>query len=266
MDGRSSVSDVLRRVGKFCRRYGLIGGIQLWYRLRQHVGKPTGELHEFLIPGLKHPIALRVNTSDFEVFHRIFIDGELDFDLRKVPTRIVDAGANIGLASLYLLSRFPHARILALEIEDSNFALLRRNTSAYPNVTCLKMALWSGAARLGIANPTDEHWMFRVTPAASDDAGGVPAVGVKDLMELFEGKHIDLLKIDIEGAEKQVFQDGADEWIDQVDTIAVELHDRFEPGCEAALAGSLENHKHEISMAGEYTVVRLNQGSLSTAS
>jgi hypothetical protein len=73
------------------------------------------------------------------------------------------------------------------------------------------------------------------------------------------------LKIDIEGAEKEVFQRGMDEWIDQVDTIAVELHDNIEPGCFKALASSLKNRRHEFFKLGEYTIVHLHQKPLQPA-
>lgn len=63
----------------------------------------------------------------------------------------------------------------------------------------------------------------------------VISLGVKEVAQEFEHFHIDLLKLDIEGAEKEVFLHGSEEWLDQVDVIAVELHDRLEPGCRAAL-------------------------------
>ena len=126
-------------------------------------------------------------TSDVEVFHQIFVDGELEFDLHMLPSRNIDAGANIGLAAVYFSSRFPEAKILALEVEAANFELLRHNTAFYPNITCLKKALWSGPANLSIANPTAESMSFQVSPSAKGDEEGILAVGVKDLAEMFRG-------------------------------------------------------------------------------
>ena len=140
---------------------------------------------------------------------------------------------------------------------NPNFELLRHNTEFYPNITCLKKALWSGPANLSIANPTAESMSFRVSPSAQGDKEGILAVGVKDLAEMFEGSRIDLLKIDIEGAEKEVFQHGMNQWIDQVDTIAVELHDRFQPGCHKALVDSLKDRSHRMYKLGEYTIINL---------
>ena len=132
-------SSVLKRIRKFQKRFGYARGLLLWARLRQHVKKQP--LHVVQIPGLRNPVALRTKTSDVEVFHQIFVDGELEFDLHMSPSRIIDAGANVGLAAVYFSSRFPEAKILALEIESANFELLRRNTAFYANITWLKKAL-----------------------------------------------------------------------------------------------------------------------------
>ena len=50
--------------------------------------------------------------------------------------------------------------------------------------------------------------------------------------------YIDILKIDIEGAEKEVFSDTS-AWIEKVDSIIIELHERMKPGCISSFyAGS----------------------------
>jgi FkbM family methyltransferase len=181
----------------------------------------------------------------------------LDFQMSEDPTTIVDAGANIGLASLYFAHRFPKAKIVALEVDQSNFDLLVRNTKAYANVTCLKKALWSKQAQLNILNPTDEPWAFRVGEVANDDGTSIPALGVDDLLVEFESGRIDLLKMDIEGAEKEVFQNRTDKWIDRIGVIAVELHDHIAPGASQSLNEALRGRRHQESASGEYTIIRL---------
>ena len=44
---------------------------------------------------------------------------------------------------------------------------------------------------------------------------------------------IDILKLDIEGAELEVFET-SESWIGKVGMLAVETHDRFRPGCSKA--------------------------------
>lgn len=242
---------------KYRQRFGQVAGFLLWFHLRQHLDHIRGTWHSVRVPGFHDPVTLRAGTSDVLAFIQLFIDGELDFQMPKEPATIVDAGANIGLASLYFANRFPKAKILALEVDQANFELLVRNTKAYANITCLKKAVWSKQAQLNILNPTDEPWAFRVGEVASADGTSIPAVGIHDLLTEFESGRIDLLKMDIEGAEKEVFQNGADKWIDRIGVIAVELHDNIAPGVSQLLNKALQGRNHKVSTSGEYTIVRL---------
>ncbi|MBA3753687.1 MAG: hypothetical protein H0X01_06045 [Nitrospira sp.] len=105
---------------KYRRRFGQVAGFLPWFHLRQHLKSTRGTWHEVRVPRLGHPIFLRAGTSDVLVFIQIFIDGELDFPMPEEPSSIVDAGANIGLASLYFAQRFQKAKIVALEVDQSN--------------------------------------------------------------------------------------------------------------------------------------------------
>ena len=251
------LSRLLTPSRKYRHRFGHIAGFRLWFHLRQHLRRSRGTWHEVQVPGFNHPVTLRAGTSDVLAFIQILIDGELDFPMDEEPATIVDAGANIGLASLYFAHRFPQAKIVALEVDQSNFELLVRNTKAYANITCLKNALWSKQAQLNILNPKDEPWAFRVGEVASDDGTSIPALGVDDLLTEFESGRIDLLKVDIEGAEKEVFQNGTAKWIHRIGVLAVELHDHIVPGASQSLNQALQGHNHQASTSGEYTIIRL---------
>lgn len=249
---------VIEASRKYRRRYGWLKGLLLWFHLRQHVNAVRGTLHKVRVPGLDFPIFLRAGTSDVLAFIQIFVDGELGFDILSSPKNIVDAGANIGLASIYFAHRFPSAKILALEIDQANFELLTKNTKSYPNISCTKTALWSGEAQVAIVNPTDEPWAFRVVEVKNGHPMSLRAQGIGGLMQYFKGQRIDLLKIDIEGSEKEVFHNGASEWINHIGMIAVELHDNIEPGCSLALTEALSGHSHRLDRSGEYTIVYLD--------
>jgi hypothetical protein len=81
-----------------------------------------------------------------------------------------------------------------------------------------------------------------------------PSISVADLMRSFDLDHIDVLKLDIEGSEKEVFEDSA-EWIDRVSAIAIELHDRFKSGCSRAFYAATTGFAHEVTR-DEDTFVR----------
>jgi FkbM family methyltransferase len=199
---------------------------------------------------------LRAGTSDVPVFRQIFVQQELGFPVEGDPRVIVDAGANIGLASLYFSARFPRARILALEVEPSNFRMLETNTEGCPQVTPLLLGLWSRRTRLRINNPGAQHWAFTVSEAGEAGHGTVEGVGVGDILGEYGLSTIDLLKLDVEGAELEVFSEHAAPWVARVGTIAVEFHDRFRPGCYQAALRALRGQGYTLTKWGEYTVFR----------
>ena len=82
--------------------------------------------------GLNHPLWLRLRTTDVSVFEEIIVNSEYHFEYAGEPRTIVDAGANIGLTSVFFANRFPQARIFAIEPEAQNFEMLKKNTGAYP--------------------------------------------------------------------------------------------------------------------------------------
>jgi FkbM family methyltransferase len=177
---------------------------------------------------------LRIPSSDLHVFEQVFMREEYDFATIRAPEVIIDAGANIGLASIYFASRFPACRIIALEPESENFRMLERNAAHYPNIVPVHGALWHEEGTIDLVDPGLGAWGF-MTDGASGDVRGerkhsVAAYTVESLMRTHGLDRIDLLKVDIEGAEREVFSH-AQGWIERVDALIVELHERMKSGC-----------------------------------
>ena len=194
-------------------------------------------------PLARHPFVVRCPSSDIPTYEQIFLKQEYDFRVRRPPQVIVDAGANIGMASIYFASRFPEARIIAIEPEDSNVELLRRNTRDYPNVTVFHGALWGRDESLNVVDRKFGKWGF-MTEAATDpqptDATVTQrtrGISVPTLLEEHGIQKIDIFKIDIEGAEKELFEDSG-AWIGRTNALIVELHDRMKPGCSESFAAA----------------------------
>lgn len=185
-------------------------------------GKETSEL---VSKYSDHPIQARGGSSDFQVFDQIFLDREyrcLD-GLRGVRT-IIDAGANVGYSSAYLLSQFPDARVIAIEPDPGNFSMLQRNLKPFGDrAITLQAALWSEPTTLDFRDETAEAWAFEVGEAGAD-GGNVQAIDMPHLVQTYGLTRIDLLKIDIEGAEEAVFSAQELGWLDIVDNIVIELH------------------------------------------
>jgi FkbM family methyltransferase len=146
---------------------------------------------------------------------------------------IIDCGANIGVTSLYLAQVYPNARIISIEPQPDNFALLLRNTENVPQIEALHAAV-VGTSRPSVAFSTKrEGWAGRI----SEDGGiQVPAITLDEVLR-FSLSRVDLLKVDIEGAEAEVFAHGS--YLDRVQHVVAELH---EPYTCAAFAEAMRRH------------------------
>ena len=190
-------------------------------------------------PGVKHPVHLRLRTSDVGVFRQVLVTREYDAEFRKNPCVIIDAGANIGLTSVFYANKYPDATIISVEPESSNFEILKKNTELYPNITAVHAALWKGNGQISVVDPGQGHYGFRTVESAdaarpANRRNPVPSVTVDHLMEVYGLKFVDILKIDIEASEKEVFENSAG-WIERVGVVVVELHDNVKAGCSRSV-------------------------------
>jgi len=198
----------------------------------------------------RHPFRLRIPSSDIPVFKQIFIDHAYDFQVETQPEVIVDAGANIGLASIYFANRYPNAKIIAIEPEQSNYALLEDNTAPYPNIIPVQAALWNTNEEINLVDPGLGKWGFMTAlKESSENPPGntchtVMAMTMDSIMRNFGLEKIDILKMDIEGAEREVFSD-ATSWIYKVDSIIIELHERMKAGCNRSFYCGTNGFDHE---------------------
>ncbi len=171
---------------------------------------------------------------------------------------ILDAGANVGYATKWFADRFPNATVIAIEPDAQNVAMIRRNTIGLENVRVVHAALAAVTGTTVVVDPGQGSWGLR----AGDHAQGqgvvvseVECVTISQLLEQFDMKCIDILKIDIEGAELDVLTDAA-EWIHLVKTMIVELHDRFRPGCLDAWVKAVSDFDHHVVGGENYYSLR----------
>lgn len=190
---------------------------------------------------IRSPIFLRVPSTDVESFNKIFIRREYEFNVKAEPRVILDAGANIGLTAVFFANRYPDASIIAVEPEESNLEILRRNIGPYPNITCVPGALWDRNETIDLIDPGLGKWGF-ITRARKDSGQNrnnivdqVQGMTVEAIMAEHSIDRIDILKMDIEGAEREVFQD-CGKWIERTGAIVIEIHDHLKPGCEESVS------------------------------
>lgn len=169
------------------------------------------------------PVVLRGMTSDVTVFYEIFA-----LRIYKIPKTevisIIDLGANVGYASIYFSHFCPKARIIAVEPEYSNYQTLVENTQHLKNVDCVHAAIWPQETELALQNPGAANWSFHYDETVEQtDVPIIKTQTLPGLIEKFALKRINLLKIDIEGAEKNLFSANTG-WLHHVDCMQIEIH------------------------------------------
>lgn len=214
------------------------------------------------VPGSGAGLLVRLGTSDIEVFVQVYGWRQYEWEFTVAPRVIVDAGAYTGLSTAFFAMRYPDAKIVAIEPDDTNFGMLARNTARFANVHLLQAALWSESGMVSLMDPGDGAWGIRLTESARAGASetapsgkAVRAVTVPDVMQAHGLGRIDLLKVDIEGSEMEVFSH-ADPWISSVQAISVELHDRFKPGCSSAFFKAVEDFPVQLQRGEDVFTAR----------
>ena len=205
------------------------------------------------IQGLPTPFAYRPNTSDEPVIKSIFQFQEYALPIQNFqPKLILDCGGNIGCAAVYFTNKYPDAKIYSVEPEKNNFQMLKFNTCLYENIYPVNSAMWDKETFIKVEDRGFGEWGFMTFETTADDPNAFKTVTVAKLLKDSGFDEIDLLKVDIEGAEKEVF--GAadvDEWLPKVKVIAIELHDRMKDGCSYEFFKAVSKYQWHFAFRGE---------------
>ena len=214
------------------------------------------------LSGIAHPIHMRPGSSDGKVFLQIFVDKDYEFNLGFEPEIIIDGGANIGLTSIYLKNKYPNAKIIAVEPDAENLEVLQTNLGKYSNVFVKHAGLWSKKARGKIYDKYGVGKWGLVVEEFDGEAGQknlmlTDTLTIPDIMDEFGLDRIDLLKLDIETAEKEVFGGNYMTWLPKTKAIIIELHDSVAKGCSKPFFLAINNAFSNYSYypLGENTVI-----------
>lgn len=230
---------------------------QAFYAIgRNEARLPTGELYR--MPTLGTGLALwgRAGSTDRLVFEEIFMRGDYDvFRGGESPRNIVDVGANVGYASAFLLSRFPDARVLAIEPDAGNLAVARRNLAAFGDrVTIVEGAVWSHRTGLCLVRDAGAgEWGITMRECRKGETADLVGMDMTDVIARAGDTEIDLLKIDIEGGERALFGGNAARWLSRVGMLIVELHDA---AARAAFEAATKGVSLDTSTHGDVVVAR----------
>lgn len=210
-------------------------------------------------------LSMRIDDSDIRVFKQIFVDNEYDsLNLPETANTIVDLGANIGLSALFFLKKYPNAHIIAVEPDTVNFEFMKKNLEDYSNhVALLQAAIWPSDGEVSLVEHDESNeglgaWGYRTETLTEGAEASVSAISIPTLMNQFSMDFIDILKVDIEGAEYELFEKDYESWLDKVGLIIIETHDRFKPNSEAMVRNALNGRFTELPQKGENLFFKKN--------
>jgi FkbM family methyltransferase len=239
----------------YAAAFGYTRGASLLLTSRR--ASKLGKRMEVVLPGTDIPLTLRLGTSDISVFKDIFIDLEYGWVFNTSPSVIIDVGGYTGLSAAFFAHTYPEAMIIAIEPDAQNYDLLMLNTARFPNVHAVRAAVWKESGTISLTDPGTGAWGLRVSESHASVTGGdlVRAVTIDEIRKEFGLDRIHLLKVDVEGSEKEIFST-ADSWISSVDAICIELHDRFKVGCTRSFFMAVQDFPIELHRSEDVLVAR----------
>jgi len=149
------------------------------------------------------------DPAELEVIREIFLDDEYKVALQRDPEVIFDLGSNIGASILFFHSRYPNARIVGVEPDPKTFSAATGNVGHLPSVTLMNVAVAGRLARRTFHSSSESAFSSFTEftgPQPHSQALTVPSMTIDSIMEETHVDTVDLMKIDIEGAEFEAIQ------------------------------------------------------------
>lgn len=195
-------------------------------RLRRKDAGWDGLDLDVLIEGERAMLHVRPNKGDLFILYEVLareayaIPASL-LDPDKVEV-IVDCGANIGITALYFARRYPKARIICVEPDPENFEILERNVAGQQSIEPVRAAVVGSSGPVHLTRSRAAYGNSVQANASPGETVEVSGLTISDICSKKDIERIDLLKVDIEGAEKNVF--AAATFLNKVHFVAIELH------------------------------------------
>ncbi|MCB9802337.1 MAG: FkbM family methyltransferase [Pseudomonadales bacterium] len=169
-------------------------------------------------------------TEYHQLKKEIFNEHTYYFETSNPAPVIIDAGAHIGLATLYFVKLYPHAQITAIEPNPTSFALLEKNMwdNNCDTVTTVHAALSNGDGETALWSDADDEWLSTdsLYEGAWDRKQSTKPLTVPtQTLSGFLRHPVTLVKLDIEGYENIVLSE-SEPFLKNIEHIIVEHHFR----------------------------------------
>lgn len=213
---------------------------------------------------------LRMYSRDLDFFESIYIGkfidgnyiGEYDIELNTDQfSEIVDLGANIGLFTVLYAIRYPQKRIISFEPELNNFCLLKKNTAQLKNVKCIQAGVWYRDHTVKVfpsrvivkRTGTSSEGAFYIGECEKDEMQYANmGYSLETIISKNKLKNL-LVKMDVEGAENEIFCLGKKEWISNCQILIIETHEWLLPdtNIDVIIDEYMQTMQYEKCVSGE---------------
>jgi FkbM family methyltransferase len=208
----ATVADFLSTISK--------DGYKTWRTLKElDKGNQSEPPRPVTLRNLTYPILIRPGTQDAHTIINNVIREEYGKVTPTTPPKwMIDAGAYTGDTTAYFLSRFPDLKVVALEPNPPSFEMAKLNLSHYgERAILLNKGLYITD---GVASFSGDS-----TGASIGEKGfEIDCTTILSLLDQYSIPHLDILKMDIEGAEEAIFGLNPEKWLSRIDLLIVEIH------------------------------------------
>ncbi len=218
-----------------------------------------GNFTKVKLPSYKTYLSLRKNSTDFKVFEQIFLNNEYNINWDKKSKVVIDGGANTGFFSVKIKNELPDVKIICIEPDKENFEMMQKNLADYTNVFYENCGIWSNDTKLKVYDKYNLGKWGMVVEEDIDN-GTIKAISINTILSKFNIDYIDVLKLDIESSEKELFSKNYENWLPKVKMIVIEFHDGFIDGCSKTFFEAINKtySSYSISVRGENIIIKNN--------
>jgi len=225
---------------KYCQKVKELEKIKMAPRYK-HISTPI----------LGKSLSLVDGQSFYYSYWEIFEQEIYCFSSHKKEPLIVDCGSNVGLSILYFKTIYPQSKIIGFEADPDVYPILESNLTrfGYDDVELHNKALWHEETTLDFA--VEGADAGRVAKEQKDEFKRrvkVPAVCLSNYLS----EPVDLLKLDIEGAETAVIKECAG-CLHRVNNLFIEYHSFWqEPQTVDDILSILKDANFRVSIHSQF--------------
>ena len=170
--------------------------------------------------------------------------------------RIIDGGANIGIETYRFLRHHPLATVCSVELADRNFKLLEASFGKINRTHLLQGAIWPYAAKLTIVQDGLSMESFRAVEVDScEEHAALATWTIPSIMVRLKWEEIDILKLDLEGGEFELFSHETSDWVGKVRCFIFEVPDSDRAGATQKIFQALSPFQFNCFVCGENLVL-----------